>query len=327
MLSGKLVSVIIPVYNVEAYLKACLESVKQQSYKNFEVIVVNDGSTDGCADICNEYERIDSRFITVHKENGGVATARNNGLKIAKGEYVIFIDSDDTIDSDYIETMVSEIENKGVDFVRVPFRRNGNVLSNFSYYKTNQVIEFHSMKNLSLLASACGVMIKRSCIGNITFDKDVFYGEDSLFMLHVYLNSPKKSFILLSKPFYNYTNRGDSAVNTSFNAKWLSLLDVAEKSAKLLEQYPFMEGAIGTYKKFCYSKVLEKIIACKDPRYKDKLKSIRKEVINLRKKGYRPHGFKANVFELLTLYGGYRIIRLAQRIKAFIKNLLIMDKT
>ena len=150
-------------------------------------------------------------------------------------------------------------------------------------------------------------------------EKDIFYGEDSLFMLQVYLNSPKKNFMLLSEPFYNYIYRGNSAVNTSFNEKWLSLLNVADKSVKLLEQYPFMESAACTYKRFCYSKVLEKIVACKDSRYEEKSKFIRKEVINLRKKGWRPHGFKANAFELLLLYGGYRIIQLAQRIYFFIR--------
>ena len=92
------ISVIIPVYNVEKYLKRCLDSVINQTYKNLEIILVDDGSTDNSGKICDEYAKNDKRIIVIHKENGGVSVARNIGLDICTGDYVNFIDSDDWID-------------------------------------------------------------------------------------------------------------------------------------------------------------------------------------------------------------------------------------
>lgn len=99
------VSVIIPVYKVEKYLKRCIESVVNQSYKNIEIILVNDGSPDKCGEICDAYAKIDSRIKVIHKENGGLSSARNAGLDIASGEYIMFVDSDDWIEEDSLEKL------------------------------------------------------------------------------------------------------------------------------------------------------------------------------------------------------------------------------
>ena len=98
-----LISIIIPVYNAEKYLKKCLDSVINQTYKNLEIILVDDGSTDKSPEICDKYAEKDSRIIVLHKENGGVSSSRNAGLDIFKGEYLSFVDSDDYVEPDYIE--------------------------------------------------------------------------------------------------------------------------------------------------------------------------------------------------------------------------------
>ena len=97
MKQSPLISIIVPVYNVEDYIRPCLDSILAQTYTNFEAILVDDGSKDGSGSVCDEYAEKDSRFIVVHKENGGVSSARNKGLEIAKGEYIAFVDSDDWI--------------------------------------------------------------------------------------------------------------------------------------------------------------------------------------------------------------------------------------
>ena len=93
----KKISVIIPIYNVEKYLKRCIESIIKQTYSNLEIILVDDGSPDGCAKICDEYKNKDERIVVIHKKNGGLSDARNAGLKVATGEIISYIDSDDYV--------------------------------------------------------------------------------------------------------------------------------------------------------------------------------------------------------------------------------------
>ncbi len=105
------ISIVVPIYNVERYLGRCVESILAQTYPDIEVILVNDGSPDGCAAICEKYAAMDSRIIVVNQENKGLPGARNSGFKIAKGEYVSFIDSDDTIEADMVEDFVNVATN------------------------------------------------------------------------------------------------------------------------------------------------------------------------------------------------------------------------
>jgi len=116
-----MVSVIIPVYKVEVYLKRCVDSVLNQSYRDLQVILVDDGSPDNCGTICDEYERKDSRVLALHKENGGVSSARNYGLRFAKGEYVTFCDSDDFYESGWIAALVEAMERETADMVCADF--------------------------------------------------------------------------------------------------------------------------------------------------------------------------------------------------------------
>lgn len=102
---GELISVIVPIYNVEKYIKKCIDSIINQTYKNLEIILVNDGSPDECGKICDEYERIDSRIVVIHKENGGLSDARNAGLKVMHGKYVAFVDSDDWIEPEMYQRL------------------------------------------------------------------------------------------------------------------------------------------------------------------------------------------------------------------------------
>ena len=111
------VSLIVPVYNVEKYLSACLDSILTQTFSEFELILVVDGATDRSGDICNEYAQKDDRIVVCHKENGGVSTARNKGLELAKADYVSFIDSDDTLRNNYVERLYNAITDGDYDLV------------------------------------------------------------------------------------------------------------------------------------------------------------------------------------------------------------------
>lgn len=116
-----LVTVIVPIYNVEHYLGFCIESIKKQSYSNLEVILVNDGSKDNSGILCDEIVKSDKRFKVIHKENGGLSSARNAGLSVAKGDYVCFVDSDDWIETLYVEHLVSIAKKENADIVSCQF--------------------------------------------------------------------------------------------------------------------------------------------------------------------------------------------------------------
>jgi len=110
-----LISVIVPVYNAEHFLKRCVDSIRSQTYKNFEIILIDDGSTDSSGMLCDNYQALDSRIRVIHKPNGGLSSARNAGLDICSGEYIAFVDSDDYIDSKMYESMLSCLEEENVD--------------------------------------------------------------------------------------------------------------------------------------------------------------------------------------------------------------------
>ena len=118
-----LVSIIVPIYNVEPYLKKCIDSIINQTLTNIEIILVNDGSTDNCGKIIDEYAKKDNRIIALHKENGGQASARNMGLDIASGKYIGFVDSDDLIDKEMYKVLYDEAEKNIADLVICDFKK------------------------------------------------------------------------------------------------------------------------------------------------------------------------------------------------------------
>ena len=119
----QLVSIIIPIYGVEIYLKKCIESVLNQSYSNLQIILVNDGSKDNCAEICDYYSKLDPRIIIIHKENEGLVNARKSGLSVAQGEFVTFIDGDDWVGENFIYNLVQPAIKYNTDFTIAGYLR------------------------------------------------------------------------------------------------------------------------------------------------------------------------------------------------------------
>ena len=117
-----LISVIVPIYKVEAYLKKCIKSIQNQTYSNLEIILVDDGSPDGCGAICDRYAKEDTRIRVIHKENGGLSDARNKGLDIATGEYILFVDSDDYIHPQMVEILLQHLEVVDADMAVCGFK-------------------------------------------------------------------------------------------------------------------------------------------------------------------------------------------------------------
>ena len=137
MKKNNLISIIVPIYNVEKYLKKCIDSIINQTYKNLEIILVDDGSPDNCGKICDEYAKKDNRIKVIHKENGGVSSARNVGVENATGEYIGFVDSDDYIEKDMYEVLINNLKKENADI---------SIISNYEVYK-NKIIENKKKEN------------------------------------------------------------------------------------------------------------------------------------------------------------------------------------
>lgn len=204
-----MVSVIIPVYNTEKYLKRCLDSVLNQSYTDIEVIVVNDGSTDNSLQILKEYEKNDNRIKLIDQQNQGVSSARNTGLENVNGEYIIFIDSDDWVESNMFELLVENMSVSNSDISCCQYDKEVQTdISNLEVWTYDKSLtEF--IKHQKLNGSLVNKLIKSEIVANVRFDTTIAYGEDALFFWEILLNS--KSLCITNKVLYHVVLHGDSA--------------------------------------------------------------------------------------------------------------------
>lgn len=220
-----LVSIIIPVYNVEKYLPECLESVINQIYSKLEIILVDDGSPDKCGEICDKYAAIDSRIKVIHKENGGVSSARNAGIDISTGDWIYFMDSDDTIEKDLIGEALNTALTDGTDMCFFDYDtiddkriiRQTTLKSNENFFQNMNDIKILTLY-FSKMGSVCYFITKAECIKNkMKFDETIFFCEDEIFKFQLY--SKIASFSYLHKVFYHYRVWSDSAVGKVLKRK------------------------------------------------------------------------------------------------------------
>ncbi|MBQ7031836.1 MAG: glycosyltransferase family 2 protein [Bacilli bacterium] len=210
------VSIIIPVYNCSKFLKKLIDSLKNQTYKNFEVIFINDGSKDNSLSILKKVD--DERFIIIDQKNQGVAVARNNGLKRAKGEYITFVDSDDYIGPKYLEYLVTNIEKYSVDLCVMGFQKftdNYKVYESYNLKLKEYLLENSNdyLKFLNNLngSAICGKLYKRNKVKDKKFLK-LSIGEDALFNLN-YIKENNK-IVTLDKNYYYYRCNPNSLTNS-----------------------------------------------------------------------------------------------------------------
>lgn len=213
------ISVIVPVYNVERYLKACVNSILAQTFRDFELILVNDGSTDLSGGICDSYAKADDRVRVLHKQNEGVSQARNDGIQQATGEYLAFSDSDDTVEPDWLETLYQKAEQTNADLAVCNFY----TVSAFGKearrhaFAEGEVLEGETLKlrlyqaiatcNDVGLFTLCNKLFRTEIIrsSGLSFQKGMSFGEDMLFLLDVYRQVGCVAFS--EKPLYNYEIR------------------------------------------------------------------------------------------------------------------------
>lgn len=266
-----LVSVIVPIYNVEDYLPKCIDSIICQTYKNIEIILVDDGSPDSCGQICENYKKKDSRIKVIHKENGGLSDARNAGICRAKGSYYVFIDSDDYIHERMIETLVEGVVSTGADIA----------VCSFKNVKEDEIIDIHSgintgsykliSEDIDRLSYFYGdkyteFTVAWNKIYPASFFKEIKYPKGKIhedeFTTYKLLELAKK-IVYIDVPLYYYVSRSSSIMGEEFSLKRLHRLDaISERMDHYLSlgKYDWYEKNLFLYRIFYvrYYKAVQK---------------------------------------------------------------------
>lgn len=226
------ISVIVPIYNVEKYLNRCVQSIVDQTYKNLEIILVDDGSPDHCPQMCDAWAKKDSRIQVIHKKNAGVSSARNAGLDLSKGDYIAFTDGDDWMDDSMIAYLLNNAKLFGSDVTRCSYYTAKNEAS----YPLDWSVEpcllsreeriTDLFKNGYLSGSVWNKLYRRKSIGGIRFKTNVAMCEDLLFNYEIYDQDIK--LLITSECKYHYFIREDSAMNSKFVLSSEDYLDVKQ---------------------------------------------------------------------------------------------------
>lgn len=235
-----LISVIVPVYNVQEYLCECIESIQNQTYDFIELILVNDGSTDHCTEICDRYAGNDSRIVVIHQNNHGVSSARNTGIKRASGDYIGFVDGDDKISPLMYEEMLQRILTDHTQMcVSTKHRYNDLIWDNSMIQEkliTNKEAIFNLLQ-MNFPTSLGSGLYESNLLKGICLNEQVHYWEDFEFQLRIL--DKAKLISLCDFPFYYYRQRAESANHQQINKKVLSCLKIPSLVHKLImEKYP-----------------------------------------------------------------------------------------
>lgn len=263
-----LISVIVPVYKVENVVDYCINSIINQTFKDFELILVDDGSPDNSGNICDDYALKDSRITVIHKDNEGVSVARNIGIELAKGKYICFIDSDDYIQNDYLEKLINAKKRyKNYDNIWCGFITNDNYNSTKNplqtvIYETKAQESFSNVKSIMTLhekwldAGPVCKLFEREIIkeNQIQFPVDLSLGEDLIFNFR-YLDCTNGNIYILNKSLYTYVIQNDDSLGHKY---YSNLFDIYKEINKIMlyyiKKWKCDDIQIGKYYSSCFYK-------------------------------------------------------------------------
>lgn len=279
---GELISVIIPVYNVEKYLKECIESVIGQSYQNLEIILIDDGSTDKSGMICDKYADVDARIVCVHKKNGGLSDARNSGLDIMTGQYLVFVDSDDFLPINAIEVLYNIITEKRADIVIGNYIRvdeKGIMIQENLSYSDVILTREEAMENiLTYGCAAWARMFSKRVHNEYRFPVDEI-NEDEAIVLKIL---EKCSIIATTAAcVYNYRCRDESITTQVFSKKRLVWKKHCLENVNFIKQkYPQLETLAMKRYRGCLLYLITEIALCNnDKDYEIEIREIMGELL------------------------------------------------
>ena len=229
---NKIISIIIPVYNVEQYLEACMKSILNQTYQHIEVILVDDGATDSSGKMCDYYATVDKRVKVIHKKNGGLSDARNKGISQASGEYIMFVDSDDIVSPDFVEYLWNLLEYTSADIaICDPVHCYPGKSCNFEpetlrkVFKPEEAI-VEMLYQKSFLVAAWGKLYKKECFKDIFFPYGMLF-EDSAIMYKVFDKTQK--IVYGNAKLYGYMHRDGSITTKTFSKKDCDILIICDQ--------------------------------------------------------------------------------------------------
>ena len=286
---GEKISVIVPVYNVEDYLERCVESILQQTYAHFELILINDGSTDSSGQICDHLASQYENIKVYHIENAGVSNARNMGIQLATGSWVTFIDSDDFVTQDYLATLASAVEGLNVGFVIAPLHhiKNGIVTDLPPHSgKTELWSTEETMKELLMTTRTSffpvAKLFKRDLLADEKFNTNYHLAEDALFLTELLLKT-RCSCVFIDKPVYYYDHREGSAT-TSVNRHVFDTIEVYQQIiAQVSQAFPNLKYELINRECWSYITVYDKIIFTSREEYQKEKAELRTWIVQHRR--------------------------------------------
>lgn len=263
-----MVSVVVPVYNVQDYLERCVDSIINQTFSDLEILLVDDGATDKSPSMCNDFAKADGRIKVIHKENGGLSSARNSGIEAATGDYICFIDSDDYIEADMIELLTSTIGDCDICTCGV----YNNYASGVSpqYAGSDQSFETDGEKAFAMIlhgklipATICNKLIKMSIAKGLRFPVGKLY-EDAFFTNDLMPLVTKVN--VNTSPKYHYVHRAGSITTTPFKPKDMDVIAAYEKTQELIDRFPTIIEFAKFRLQWAHFTVLDRILMV--PNYK-----------------------------------------------------------
>ena len=276
------VSIIVPVYGVEKYLNACIESIVKQTHQNLEIILIDDGSPDNCPEMCDEWVQKDDRIKVIHKENGGQGTARNAALDIMTGDYVLFVDSDDRILPTMVEKLLAATNNGKIDLVLCGYTVDNilrtvdtNWYAQSRLYTTKEIL-FEYLTAKKIVVGPICKLISKSLIADIRFP--VFRSNEDAYIMHEIFGNCNCAYIL-SDYLYIQNIREGSTEQSAFNINKMHLIDCAYSLREYVDKnYPkysaFVRDKVAQYSMILLDKMYVQN-ACKHfPECEAKLKNI-----------------------------------------------------
>lgn len=235
-----LISVIVPVYNVEKYLPQCISSILNQTIQNLEIILVDDGSLDNSGKICDDFSKNDNRIIVVHKENGGLSSARNAGLKIANGNYIGFVDSDDWLDENMYETLLKLINDTNADISYCNFFRTANGNEKISPINNEIIESFNNIEGLNNFYTdlyqptvvAWNKLYAKKLFDNVIYPVGKIH-EDEGTTYKLFCKANKITYS--NRPLYYYRITPNSITTSKFNVKRLDIIELYDEKIKFIK--------------------------------------------------------------------------------------------
>ena len=290
-----MITIVLPVYNVEKYIRRCIDSILNQTFNNYELIIIDDGSTDNSGYICNQYKKLDNRIKIVHQDNKGLSNARNKGIELSNSKYITFIDSDDYIDNKYLEVLYSIMINNNADIVicnHIKIKENENnnatIIDNYNEEIITKEETYRRMNlGINIGMAVWSKLYKTDIFKNNKFLNNKLY--EDIFIINDIIESTNKIVVTNYNGYY-YLLRNNSITNSPMDYKHLDLINATKKYKDYMIKY-YSNISESSIRRYVLANYLIYRKAIQNKLYKKEYKEIRKEILK-----YKKNILKSNLY-------------------------------